>query len=226
MNILENNLKFKSLTYGNNPNTIVLHHAEASKCTVQDIDRWHKGNGWSGIGYHYFIRKNGAIYKGRPDNAIGAHCLHHNTNTLGICAEGSYMKETMPEVQFKAIVELCKYLKGKYNIKDIKGHGELMATSCPGVNYPLKEIKKLVLNSSTTQSQIKNNVANIINRMGVVTAKSGLRVRKAPDTNSKILTTLSHGNKIKIYKDCGNGWYDVYYGTHGGYVSKDYIKLV
>ena len=45
MNIIDVGLKFKSLSYGNKPNKLVLHHAEASKCTVQDIHSWHLNNG-------------------------------------------------------------------------------------------------------------------------------------------------------------------------------------
>ena len=43
---------------------IVLHHAEASTCTAEQVDQWHKENGWSGIGYHFFVRKDGRIYRG------------------------------------------------------------------------------------------------------------------------------------------------------------------
>ncbi|WP_315117448.1 N-acetylmuramoyl-L-alanine amidase, partial [uncultured Clostridium sp.] len=131
-------------SYGNNPKMIVLHHAEASKCSIEDIHRWHLNNGWAGCGYHYFIDKQGNIWIGRPDDAIGAHTAGSNTNTLGVCAEGSYNKEAMPEIQKKAIIELCKYLCNKYDISSVKGHGELMATDCPGKNYPLEEIKNAI----------------------------------------------------------------------------------
>lgn len=145
MNIIESNLQFKNLSYGNNPKQIFLHHAEAKTCTIQDIHQWHLNNGWSGCGYHFLVRKDGSIYRGRPENAIGAHCGGHNTNTIGICAEGNYMVETMPEAQKKAIIELCKYLSNKYGITDIRGHKEApYATDCPGVKYPLQEIKEAI----------------------------------------------------------------------------------
>ena len=106
MTIIDVGLKFNSMTYGNKPNKLVLHHAEASKCTVQDIHSWHLANGWAGIGYHYFVRKDGSIYKGRPDNAVGSHCQGSNTGSLGICFEGNYMKETMPTAQYNAGIKL------------------------------------------------------------------------------------------------------------------------
>ncbi|CAI3227171.1 N-acetylmuramoyl-L-alanine amidase [Clostridium neonatale] len=143
MNIIDVGLKFKSLSYGNKPNKLVLHHAEASKCTVQDIHSWHLNNGWSGIGYHYFIRKDGSIYRGRPDGAIGAHCQGSNTNTLGICFEGNYMKETMSTVQYNSGIDLIKYLIGKYGNLPVYGHKELLATECPGSKFPLEDFKQL-----------------------------------------------------------------------------------
>lgn len=143
MKIIKPNLKFKSLAKGNIPRSIVLHHADSKRCTIEDIHRWHLNKGWSGCGYHYFVRKDGSVYKGRPDYVFGAHCLHHNTNTIGICAEGAYEVETMPEAQKKAIIELVNYLKSKYkNISKVYGHRELKKTACPGKNYPLQEIKK------------------------------------------------------------------------------------
>ncbi|CAI3202669.1 peptidoglycan recognition protein family protein [Clostridium neonatale] len=145
MNIIDTNLKFISskLGYGNVPNKIILHHAEASKCTVEDIHSWHLNNGWAGIGYHYFIRKDGSVYKGRPDGAIGSHCQGSNTGSLGICFEGNYMKETIPTAQYNAGIDLIKYLRGKYGNLTIYGHKELLATECPGSKFPLADFKNL-----------------------------------------------------------------------------------
>lgn len=143
MNIIEPNWSFTSgLSQRNSTKYFVLHHAEASSCSVYDIDNWHKQNGWSGIGYHFFVRKNGEIYRGRPLDSLGAHVQGMNNCSLGICAEGSYMKETMPEVQKKTIAELIDYLKTNYYPNaQIVGHREIGSSDCPGTNYPLDELK-------------------------------------------------------------------------------------
>ncbi|BDR84452.1 peptidoglycan recognition protein family protein [Clostridium tetani] len=145
MNIIDSNLKFKGLTYGNNPRKIILHHAAATNCSIEDIHTWHLHNGWSGCGYHYFIRKNGSIYKGRPENSLDAHCINYNSISIGICVEGNYMVEHMPLAQKNSLIELIKYLCGKYGIKEIYGHGELNSTNCPGRNYPIDEIRGEIL---------------------------------------------------------------------------------
>lgn len=121
---------------------IALHHAAALTCSAQTVDNWHKGNGWSGIGYHFFVRKDGSVYEGRPLWAMGAHVEGSNNNSIGICAEGDYSREkNMPEVQKKAIKELLTYLKGIYPNSVVKGHKELGASGCPGDYYPLQEMK-------------------------------------------------------------------------------------
>ena len=142
VNIIETKLLFNG-GFVNRTSTkqIILHHAEASNCTVEDINRWHLNNGWTGIGYHYFVRKDGTIYRGRPENAIGAHAVGANTNSIGICAEGRYNVETMPEAQKNAIKELIADIKLRYGNLAVKGHKEVSNTSCPGKNYPLEELK-------------------------------------------------------------------------------------
>ena len=122
---------------------IVLHHAEASTCTARQVDEWHKSNGWSGIGYHFFVRKDGRIYRGRPLDKQGAHVSGMNNCSIGICAEGKYSTETMPDAQKKAICQLLVYLKDNYypNAK-IVGHKEIGSSDCPGRNYPLEDIKQ------------------------------------------------------------------------------------
>lgn len=51
------------------------------------IDQWHKKRGWKCIGYHYVIRRDGSIERGRPESMVGAHCLNHNQHSIGVCYE-------------------------------------------------------------------------------------------------------------------------------------------
>lgn len=140
MNIIETNFIWNgTFTDGENkPDKIVLHHAEAIGCTVQDIDRWHKNNGWAGIGYHYYIRKDGSIYRGRKEGWRGSHCPSANYNSIGICFEGKYDEETsMPDAQFNAGMALISDIRSRYNSNfPLYKHGQLYPTSCPGKNFP------------------------------------------------------------------------------------------
>lgn len=142
MKIIETDLNFKILKYNNIPKLIVLHHSAHSNCNIFDINRWHKERGWSGIGYHFFLTKDGIIYRGRPENAVGVHCKGYNTNTLGVCVQGNYMSETTTLLQEESIINLCIYLCKKYNINIIKAHKESVSTECPGVYFQFKKIRK------------------------------------------------------------------------------------
>ena len=143
MNIIETNFKWNNgLSRRSSTKRIVLHHAAAVTATVTQIDQWHKGNGWSGIGYHFYVRKNGEVYRGRPIWAVGSHAQGRNSDSIGICAEGNFDIEKMPQAQKSAIKELLKYLKELYPNTTISGHKDVGATGCPGNNYPLSELKQ------------------------------------------------------------------------------------
>ena len=152
--IIETNLSFGSLTRRSSTARIILHHADASSCDAAVIHRWHKANGWSGIGYHFVVRKNGRIERGRPEWAVGAHASGSNSNSIGICFEGAYMKETMPDTQKNAGKALVAYLKGKYRISKVQRHSDVCATSCPGKNFPFAEIAGATVGDSGAASSV------------------------------------------------------------------------
>ncbi|MGL4850564.1 MAG: N-acetylmuramoyl-L-alanine amidase [Clostridium sp.] len=157
--IINKNLTWnEELDYTNKPKKIVMHHIEASRTnsnvTVEEVHQWHKNNGWAGIGYHFYINKNGKIYIGRPENAIGAHALNNNIDTIGIAVEGKYQTEYMPSVQKEAVKLLGKYLRQKYGIETINKHQDLVATSCPGKNYPFTEIKDSIKEEVLKETKI------------------------------------------------------------------------
>ena len=140
MEIIETNLEFKNMSTRKSTERIILHHADAKNCSAEDIHRWHLNNGWSGAGYHYLVRKDGTIYRLRPEDKVGAHAYGSNYNSIGICFEGNYMEEDMPAEQIKAGQELVAYLKNKYNITTVQAHRDVCATSCPGNKFPFDEI--------------------------------------------------------------------------------------
>lgn len=140
MNIIETNLKFKSMSKRQSTDRLILHHSACSNCTAEQIHQWHLNNGWEGVGYHFLVRKDGNVYRLRPEEYIGAHAYGSNYNSIGICAEGNFENETMPEAQKNSLIELVSYLKGKYGISKVLKHSDVNNTACPGKNYPFNEI--------------------------------------------------------------------------------------
>ncbi len=155
MNIIKHNLKWRSgLSKRATTSLIVLHHAAAKNCTVEDIDRWHKGNGWSGIGYHFLVRKDGTVHEGRPIWSVGAHAEGRNSNSIGVCSEGNLDDEKLTAEQLKSLRELLCYLKKLYPNATIKGHREVGATGCPGKRYPLAELKEFWNNPTEEREEL------------------------------------------------------------------------
>ena len=104
--------------------------------TVDEIRAWHKERGWSDIGYHYVISRQGKILCGRPVGIVGAHCQGHNTDSIGVCLIGD---DEFNDVQFKALQNLYAMLKGF--CLDIQAFGHRDFTdkkTCP--NFEVKEI--------------------------------------------------------------------------------------
>ena len=60
----------------------IIVHCSATKAgqdfTATDIDRWHRERGFNGIGYHYVIRLDGKLEKGRDVALPGAHSNLYN----------------------------------------------------------------------------------------------------------------------------------------------------
>ncbi|WOC74129.1 N-acetylmuramoyl-L-alanine amidase [Intestinibacillus sp. NTUH-41-i26] len=143
MKIIECNLpRNGNFAWRGRTEEVILHHAEASSATVWDINQWHLDNGWTGIGYHYYIRKDGSIYRGRPEWAVGAHATGHNDRSIGVCCEGAYMTETMPAAQLSALRALLRDIMGRYGALALRRHRDVNATNCPGDRFPWAEAQK------------------------------------------------------------------------------------
>lgn len=104
------------------------------------INRWHAENGWeskvSGIscGYHYIIRRDGKVERGRSDGEVGAHCYGQNRMSLGICIVG---RKNFDDRQMKALHKLTRELLEKYRLKtfDVYGHYEYQDNkTCPNLD--------------------------------------------------------------------------------------------
>ncbi len=138
--IIETNLTFKSMTVRSATNRLILHHAAATSCTAEAIHSWHLANGWSGAGYHFLVRKDGNIYRLRPEKYVGAHASGSNSDSIGICFEGNFASETMSSTQAAAGAELVSYLLAKYGISTVQKHSDVGSTACPGANFPFDDI--------------------------------------------------------------------------------------
>ena len=120
---------------------VVIHHTgnpTDDDLSAADIDASHKARGWSCIGYHYVIRKDGTVEEGRPHWTVGAHAYGHNGHTIGIHVCGNFEIGEPTDAQIESTAMLLANLCTDYGLPidrdHIVGHRELMSTACPGRN--------------------------------------------------------------------------------------------
>lgn len=88
---------------------IILHHAAAVTCTPQQVHQWHLANGWTGIGYHFFVRKEGTVYRGRPEDTVGAHgVLRTAAVDRAFLADEKVITDPRPPVGQVPLVDLLR----------------------------------------------------------------------------------------------------------------------
>ena len=205
MNIIETNLEFKDMSTRKSTERIILHHADAKSCSAKDIHRWHLSNGWAGAGYHFLVRKDGTIYRLRPEDKVGAHAYGSNYNSLGICFEGDYMQEDMLEAQKAAGKELVAYLKNKYNIKTVQAHRDVCATSCPGDKFPFNEISNSEANNEVIpQLQKDTQKGNVARIQSTLNERYGLNISVDNIYGNETKKALVKGLQTELNKQFGS----------------------
>lgn len=121
---------------------LIVVHCSATRVsknfTVEQLEACHKARGFKGIGYHFYITKDGILYPCRPENEIGAHARHYNAHSIGICYEGGLDEngkpaDTRTPEQKKTLEELLYSLSLSYPNAEILGHRDLpgVRKACP-----------------------------------------------------------------------------------------------
>lgn len=109
----------------------IIVHCSATKAgqdfTAADIDCWHRERGFNGIGYHYVIRLDGKLEKGRDVSLAGAHCKGWNERSVGICYIGGLdangrPADTRTNAQKRVLYQIIMDLQREYNILQVLGH--------------------------------------------------------------------------------------------------------
>lgn len=119
--------------------TIFLHCSASDVESHDDISvmkRWHMvDNGWSRVGYHFFINKNGDIQEGCPIEQDPIAQKGHNKGSIAICLHGLKISKFTKQ-QLDSVKKLCKAITDSYDKKiRIRGHKEVSTKSCPVFDY-------------------------------------------------------------------------------------------
>ena len=107
---------------------------EGNDVTVEDIRKNHRAQGWSDIGYHYVIYRDGTVNMGRDVDFAGAHVSGYNANSIGVSYVGGLenkpgvpyaklpAKDTRTEEQKASMLALLMDLRKLYPKAIIQGH--------------------------------------------------------------------------------------------------------
>lgn len=120
----------------------IVIHCAATKPSMDigrdEIDRWHRKQGWNEIGYHRVIRRDGRIEHGRPTAVPGAHVRGYNGNSIGICMVGGVAEDgKTPEnnftyEQWATLRVLVRAMKDLFPNAEVVGHRDLdPKKACP-----------------------------------------------------------------------------------------------
>lgn len=138
-----------------NPRTIrkIIVHCSATPegedYTVEQLRAMHTlqkskgGKGWSDIGYHWVVTRDGKVHAGRPESIAGAHVSGHNTDSIGVVYIGgceprsnpkwmNTAKDTRTPLQKAGLLNILHELLQRYPGAKIYGHRDFTnAKACP-----------------------------------------------------------------------------------------------
>ena len=139
MKIHNANLSFGNLTPRRETNRLIYHHTGVTaRQTVQVIHNFHRNTqGWAGIGYHAYIRRNGDIWQGRPFEMQGAHASGANFDSIGVAFEGNLETEHLTQEQINSGLWLQAHLFEQFGTLQVLQHRDVGATACAGRNFPI-----------------------------------------------------------------------------------------
>lgn len=123
----------------------------------KEIDKWHKDRGWSGIGYHFVVRRSGVIEVGRLLDVTGAHVRGHNRGSIGICWVG---RDRPTVKQYKSLLELATALTRLYKLPwdTVFGHTELdPMKTCP--NLDMNRFRGEILFTGAIRDEVFNAIS-------------------------------------------------------------------
>lgn len=127
---------------------VVIHHSYSPEAcynrddcikAMKSMQNFHiDDRHWWDIGYHFGVGSDGVAYEGRGWSILGAHALHFNNISIGICVIGDWTNSTPPAEQIKTVKSLIAagvelgYIQTNYKLV---GHRQVRETACPGQTF-------------------------------------------------------------------------------------------
>ncbi|MCK5849063.1 MAG: S-layer homology domain-containing protein [Caldisericia bacterium] len=129
--------------------------------------------------YNYVILPSGRVENLVPAGIYTAHCglntgegKINNDNSISICVSANLDREKMTDLQWKALINEARYQGEHRGLKPAR-HKDIVATSCPGRNFPysklLKEMKVKKLYDDVDEKRWSYPAIEYVSRAGIMT---------------------------------------------------------
>ncbi len=120
----------------------VIVHCTATKpeqdIGVANVREWHLARGWSDVGYHWVIRRDGTVEKGRPEKSIGAHARGRNQHSIGVALVGGINAKALPDCNFtlkqwRSLDTVLQGIRERHGGVPVIGHRDIegVQKACP-----------------------------------------------------------------------------------------------
>ena len=131
---------------------LVFHHSATPDGVLKDFDaikRYHiEHNGWRDIGYMWVVERVNGVYivtPGRKETDVAAACPGRNMDGIHVCVVGNYEIDVPSAELYQCCAGLTtEILARNPSIHTICGHRDVGSSVCPGKNFDVNEIIRLV----------------------------------------------------------------------------------
>ena len=133
---------------------VVIHATDgpdSDRLEMDDVRDYHKGIGWSDIGYHFVVEMvegEAVVLMGRPFNRPGAHCRGWNDRMLGVALVGKFTATPPPPAQLVEAARIVAALLDQHGLarSAVYQHKAMAGnnTDCPGAAFPWAQFQAMV----------------------------------------------------------------------------------
>jgi len=135
---------------------VITHSAAPSTLKPAVIARFHVNHmGWPGIGYHYYVDGNGAVFQCNDLTTTSYHIREWNPTSLSICVAGNFTSQVPTPAQISSTAHLLAWLLQELDLPmdAVQGKSELIDTQSPGRQWLSGQQWKTMLLNAIEQAQ-------------------------------------------------------------------------
>lgn len=163
---------------------------------IETIRGWHLDRGWSDVGYHFMIHRDGKISAGRDIEQTPAAQKGHNTGTIAVSLHGGqHGQDDFSPEQRQALVMFCDAIDNAYDGNvTFHGHEEVANKACPVLDY------RTLLHLGTQGHMLRQH-AKLENSRTIRTGRTGMATSTIGASGLTVATALEVAKNARSTAD-------------------------